>query len=87
MHRDRLAVLFSIVNLVVGSIVRFLALPLIVLTLGLFLLVVNAGLLALTAGLSSHLDIDNFGAAFFGALIISVFGCLADLVLPLTERE
>src|SRR3954454_12463892 len=55
-----LAVLFSVVNLIVGPILRILSLPLILLTLGLFLLVVNAALLGLTALLSSHLAIDNF---------------------------
>jgi putative membrane protein len=83
-----LAFLFSLVNLIVGPLARLISLPLIVLTLGLFLLVVNAGLLALTAGLSSHLDIDNFGAAFLGALIISIFSWIAELVLPLaTPRQ
>jgi putative membrane protein len=82
-----LAVLFSLVNLIVGPLARLLSLPLILLTLGLFLLVVNAGLLALTAGLSSHLDIDNFWAAFLGALIISVFSWAAELLVPLTFKS
>lgn len=82
-----LAVLFSVVNLVIGTIVRLLTLPLIVLTLGLFLLIIDAGMLAITAGLSSHLDIDSFGSAFLGGLIIAVFGWLAELILPLGERS
>lgn len=82
-----LAFLFSAVNLIIGPIVRLLSLPLIVLTLGLFLLVINAGLLALVAGLSSHLDIDNFVSAFLGALIITVFSWLAELLIPLRARK
>lgn len=78
-----LALLFSVVNLIVGPIVRLLTLPLILLTLGLFLLIINACLLALVAGLSSHLDIDNFTSAFLGALIITVFSWLAELLIPL----
>jgi putative membrane protein len=81
-----LAVLFSVVNLVIGTLVRVLTLPLILLTLGLFLLVINAGMLAITAGLSSHLDVEDFGAAFLGGLVISVFGWLSEIVLPLSER-
>lgn len=83
-----LAFLFSAVNLIIGPIVRLLTLPLILLTLGLFLLVINACLLALVAGLSSHLDIDNFVSAFLGALIITVFSWFAELLIPLvTPRK
>lgn len=78
-----LAILFSVVNLVVGPLLRLLSLPLIVLTLGLFLLVVNACLFAIVAGLSSHLDIDGFGSAVLGALIITVFSWLAEMLIPL----
>ena len=82
-----LAVLFSVVNLIVGPILRILSIPLIVLTLGLFLLVVNAALLGLTALLSSHLAIDNFWSAVLGGLLISVFSWIAELILPLTGRR
>lgn len=77
------AVLFSIVNLFLGPLFRLISLPLIVLTLGLFLLVVNAALLAITAGLSSKLDVDNFWSAVLGGLLIAVFSDLAEMFLPL----
>ena len=76
------AVLFSVVNTFLGPLFRLLSLPLIVLTLGLFLLVVNAALLAITAGLSSHLDVDNFGAAVLGGFLIAVFSWVGELLLP-----
>jgi putative membrane protein len=76
------ALIFSLVNLILGPVFRLISLPLIAITFGLFLLVVNAGLLAITAGLSDHLDVDSFGAAFFGGLLITVFSSLAELVLP-----
>ncbi len=82
-----LAVLLSLVNLIIGPILRLLSLPLILLTLGLFLLIVNTAVLAITAGLSSHLDIDGFWPAFLGALIISVCGWAAELLLPVRERD
>ena len=82
-----LAVLFSVVNLVIGTLVRVLTLPLILLTLGLFLLIINAGMLAITAGLSRHLAVDNFGAALLGGLIIAVFSWLTEALLPLAERS
>jgi putative membrane protein len=77
-----LAFLFSVVNLTLGPVLRLLSLPLIVLTLGLFLLIVNTCLFALVGWLSSKLDIDNFGSAFLGALIITVFSWAAELLLP-----
>jgi putative membrane protein len=81
-----LAFLFSVVNLFIGTILRLLSLPLIILTLGLFLLVINAAVLAITAGLSSNLDVDNFGSALFGGLLIAVFSWLAELILPLRKK-
>jgi putative membrane protein len=82
-----LAVLFSLVNLIFGTILRLLTLPLIVLTLGLFLLVINAVMLAITAGLSSKLDIDGFGAALLGGLLIAVFSWVAEFFLPLQKQK
>jgi putative membrane protein len=82
-----ISVLFSVVNAILGPVFKLLSLPLIVLTLGLFLLVVNAALLAITAGLSSHLDIDGFGSAVLGGLLIALFSWLATLALPSRHRD
>ena len=81
-----IAVIFSLVNLILGPIFRLLSLPLIVLTLGLCLLIVNAALLGITAALTSHLSVDSFGAAVLGGLLIAVFSWLAELVLPPRRR-
>lgn len=81
-----ISVLFSVVNAILGPLFRLLSLPLIVLTLGLFLLVVNAALLGITAALSSHLDVDGFGSAVLGGLLIAIFSWLAELVFP-TRRK
>jgi putative membrane protein len=77
-----IAFLFSLVNLILGPIFHLLSLPLIILTLGLFLLVVNAALLAITAWLSSHLAIDSFWSALLGAFLITVFSWLAEMLMP-----
>jgi putative membrane protein len=79
------AFLFSVVNLVIGPILRLLSLPLIILTLGLFLFVINAVLLAITAGLSSKLDVDNFGSALLGGFLIALFSWIAEMFLPLRK--
>ncbi len=75
------ALLFAVVNAVVGPILRFLSFPAVLLTLGLFLLLVNAALLGLTAALSDRLDVDGFGTAVVGGLVLAVVGWLADTVL------
>jgi putative membrane protein len=80
-----ISIIFSVVNGILGPVFRLLSLPLIVLTLGVFLLVVNAALLAITAALSSHLDVDGFGSAVLGGLLIAIFSWLAEMVFP-TKR-
>lgn len=80
------AAIFGAVNLVVRPIVKVLALPLIILTLGLVLLVINALMLLLTSWLTEQLDVgfhvDGFVTALIGALIIAVVGWVLDLVIP-----
>jgi putative membrane protein len=76
-----IGLLFGVVNAVVGPILRLLSLPFVLLTLGLFLLVVNAALLGLTAALSDRLTIDGFGTALIGGLILAVVGWVADQLL------
>lgn len=75
------ALVFGLVNGVVGTVVKFFSLPLIVLTLGLFLLVVNAAMLGLTAGLLDSFSVDNFGSALLGAFIVAVVGAPTGLLI------
>jgi putative membrane protein len=82
-----IALIFSVVNLILGPLFRLISLPFIILTLGLFLLVVNAALLAITAALSSHLDIDNFGSAVLGGFLIALFSWVAELLLPARRKH
>jgi putative membrane protein len=60
------------VNALIRPIVRLLAIPITVATLGLFSLVINGLMLLLAALLSSVLSIDRFWQAIVGALIISI---------------
>jgi putative membrane protein len=76
-----LGLLFGVINAIVGPIIRLLSLPFVVLTLGLFLLVVNAALLGLTAAISDRLTIDGFTTALIGGLILAVAGWVADQLL------
>ena len=80
------ALLFAVVNSIVGPVVRLLSLPFVVLTLGLFLLVVNAALLGITAAVSDRLQVDGFWTAIVGGFLIALFSWIAELVLPLKVK-
>lgn len=79
------ALLFGLVNALIGPVLHFLSLPLTLVTFGLFALVVNAALLGITAGLTDALDVGGFFATVGAALVISVvsglLGFAADKVL------
>lgn len=74
--------ILGLVTAVVKPVVRLLSLPLIVLTLGLFLLVINAGMLALTGVIAEALDIgfrvDGFWTAVGGAIVITLVTWVVD---------
>src|SRR3954452_21425345 len=76
-----IAVIFGLVNAVLGTILRLLTFPLIVLTLGLFALVINAVLIQVTSWISDSLDFDGFLTALLAALIISVITTVLDVIL------
>jgi putative membrane protein len=86
-----MAAVFGLVNAFVRPILTFLSCPLVLLTLGLFLLVINA----LTLGISSWIAvnwfdagffIDGFWPAVFGSIVVSVVSWLLSLFLPDTEE-
>jgi putative membrane protein len=66
------ALILGIVNAVLKPILVLLSLPLEILTLGLFTLVINAALFYLVAKLGIGLSVSGFGAAFLGALVLSI---------------
>jgi putative membrane protein len=80
------ALVFGVVNWLVKPIVKLLAFPLFILTLGLITLVVNALMLLLTSWLSGKLSldfhVDGFWAALLGGLIISIVSWALNMVLP-----
>ena len=78
------SLLFGIVNLFIGTLLRILTLPLTLLTFGLFLIIVNALLLEITDGLSSHLAIDDF---FWTAIVAAIILSLATMLLDWVVRS
>jgi putative membrane protein len=75
------AIVLASVNAVLGTILRLLTFPLIVLTLGIFSLVINALMLMVTDSLMDSFDVDGFGPALLGAVIIAGVTLVLDLVL------
>ena len=75
------AAVLGALNLVLRPVLILLTLPVTVLTLGLFLFVVNALMFWAAAGLLSGLDVRSFGAALLGSLIYSALQLAIDFVL------
>ena len=71
------ALLLGIVNAVVRPVVVLLTIPLTIVTLGVFLLVVNAGMLGLVAALLEGMRVDGFLAALLGAVVVGVTSWVA----------
>ena len=68
------ALLFGFINTFIGSILKLLTLPAVLITFGLFSFVINAAMLMLTSRWASgSLHVTNFGYALAGSLIISFF--------------
>jgi putative membrane protein len=86
------ALVFGIVNGVIGNLIRIVAFPLYILTLGLIALIVNALLLLLVAWISGFsgfgLTIDGFWAGFWGAIVLALISWLIGILLrPLMGRK
>lgn len=75
------ALLLGIINAVVRPVVILMTLPLTLLTLGLFLLVINAAMLSLTAWLLQGMSVDGFWSAVFGSVVVSITGWLASWLI------
>jgi putative membrane protein len=71
------ALVLGVVNAIVRPVMLVLTLPITVVTLGLFLLVLNGAMLGLAALIVPGFVIDGFWTALFGAIIVSLTGMLA----------
>ncbi len=76
------ALIFGLINAIIRPILKLLSFPFIIVTLGLFTLVINALMLMLTDALASdYLAVAGFGAAFWGAIVISLVSWLLNVFL------
>ena len=80
------ALIFGLLNAVVKPIFTLVTVPLVLLTLGLFLVVINALMLLLTSWVSTRVDLGwsvaSFGTAILGALVVSVVSFLLNAFVP-----
>ncbi len=85
------AAVFGLANSLLRPILTVLTCPLIVLTLGLFTLVINALMLLVTGWLSARWDLGfavaGFWAAFLGGLVVGLVSLLLSLALPRPVKE
>jgi Membrane protein of unknown function. len=90
-----LAVIFGVVNALIGPVVKTLAFPLTLMTMGLIGFAINAGLLLVTAiiansigfdltvgGFPPHFTVDTIVAAVVGSVVLSLVGTAVRLVVP-----
>ncbi len=82
-----IALVFALVNVLVKPVLKLLSFPLLLLTLGLFLVVINAAMFGLTALLSDRLSVDGFGPAVLASLVISAVTWIGDNVLGLKKDD
>jgi len=68
------SLLLGVLNAVVRPLVMLLTLPLLLVTLGLFMFVINAAFLMLVGQIVHGFDVRNFWSAFLGAIVISLVG-------------
>lgn len=83
--------IFGTVTAIVRPVVRFVSFPLIILTLGLMLLVINALMLLLTSAIADSVNlgfhVDGFWTALLGSIVISIASMVLAAVLPDSERR
>ena len=76
------ALVIGLVNALLKPFVVLLTLPITFVTLGLFYLFVNAGMLALAARITPGFELAGFWSAFFGAIVISLVSMALGSLLP-----
>jgi putative membrane protein len=81
------ALILGLLNAIVRPILFFLTLPLTIVTLGLFLIVLNAVMLELTAWLAPGFRIDDFVAAIIGAIVLAIISWITNRIGRKPERE
>lgn len=84
-------VIFGLVNTVIRPLVTLFTFPLLILTLGIFTFIINAMMLSLTSWLSEQFalgfHVEEFRAAFWGALVISIVSLILGCIMPSDKNK
>ena len=82
------ALIFGVVNALLKPVIAILSCPLIIITLGLFYLVVNGLMLLITDALAGgRFEVDGLGWAILGGIVMGLVGMVLESFLGLDERE
>jgi putative membrane protein len=85
------AAIFGLVNSIIKPLFKFVTAPLILITLGLFLLIINAALLLLVSWVCGLLNlgwhVSDFGSALLGALIVSIVSFVLNAFFKRSEEH
>ena len=81
------ALVIGLVNATLGALLKFITLPVTILTLGIFWFVINALMLELASKLVPGFRIDTFLAAFEGAIVLSIVNMLLRWLAGTNKRE
>lgn len=81
------ALIFGVINAIIRPIVLLVTLPLTLVTLGLFIVIINALMFWLTAAIAPGFKVDGFGAALLGAIIMMVVSFVVSHVFKAEERR
>ena len=83
----QVAVLMALVNTIVKPIVKLFTAPIILITLGLAMFVINAILLRVVIGVADDASIDGFGAALVGSIVLTLASFAIGWVLSMGEDK
>jgi len=81
------AIVIGFVNSTLGLLLKILTFPLTILTLGLFLIVINALMLKLAAAITPGFYVRDWTAAFLGAILLTIISSLLHWLVSDRERE
>lgn len=79
------ALVFGLLNVTLGLVLKLVTLPVTIVTFGLFLLVINAFVLELASGFVPRFHIRSFGAAFVGAAVLAIIQLLFRFLMDETK--
>ena len=82
-----IGLVFGIVNGLIKPLLIFLTCPAVIVTLGLFILVINGAMLMLTATFVDALQIDGWGTAILGGIIMSIITMVFESILGLDKDD